>query len=142
MLGLTINKIDVCTCNWPVINTKDRHALPERQGMCEYAKTCRQVYIGLKPNNHIRQVYRLCSIYTGHVLASYDVPPTSRCVNSDWTSPPTSKNCVMNIEWTEVSVGNLQHKSKYVTLTFYPRISFYSKTLKGMLKRNKYYTYV
>jgi len=35
-------------------------------------------------------------------------------VNSDWTSPPTSKVCVMDIEWTEVGVGNLQHKSKYV----------------------------
>jgi len=35
----------------------------------------------------------------------------------------------MDIEWTEVGVGNLQHKSKYVTLTLYPRISFYASSV-------------
>jgi len=61
------------------------------------------------------QLYTRCSPYTLHVLAYY-VPSVRRCVNGDWKTPQTSKACNMEVPWSDIGIGNLQHNSTYVAL--------------------------
>jgi len=56
------------------------------------------------------KIHRLHNVCVGHVSA-HTVPRVSRCVDDNWNSPRSSRECSMEIWWTDIGVGNLQHNS-------------------------------
>jgi len=53
--------------------------------------------------------------YAGHVSA-YNASQSLLCVNGNSNTPPTSKLCNMEVQWTNIGMRDLQHNSTYVTL--------------------------